>query len=116
MNTRPSINVGRLLLPAWNALCLRLCQRRCGRALLHLTALLRNPRNLKWHWAGIRRECSRHTRSEATVTCQHTVGRATAHRRHTRNGRCDRLRHDESGENQNSLPAPWPAQNTKGRL
>lgn len=64
MNTRPSIHVGRLLLPVSNALCLRLCQRPCGRALLHLTALLRNPRNLKWHWEGIRREWSRRARSK----------------------------------------------------
>jgi hypothetical protein len=60
MNTSSSNHIGAETLRSqpWVALCFALCRNRAGRALLHFTAMLRKPQNLRWHWQGIRREFS----------------------------------------------------------
>ena len=42
--------------PSADAFALRLADSSAGRVALHLAALLRSRRNVRWHWACIRRE------------------------------------------------------------
>ena len=95
MNESSSIRNATLRSQPWNTLCLALCRNRAGRVLLHFTALLRHPRNLRWHWQGICREfplrprtrvCSKHAAACDVVgtvvtragLCAHFTARGTA--------------------------------------
>ena len=39
-----------------NWFCLRLCQNRPGRIIIHVAVLLRSRKNIRWHLTGIRRD------------------------------------------------------------